>query len=370
MTLQTPFFRSSNSKRWLRAVAILLATLLLHLLAAHWGRNHLGRPATPEAPEITVSLLAPPLPAELPLPLPLEVPKPRPIPRPKPQITQPAPAPQAEAKPESSPAPPASAPEPTIASAGGATSGDGTGNGAGNGTATAGQSAAAAESNAPDRHTDAPPSVALKYNVQGLRDGQRVYGSGKISWRNQGDRYRIDGSASVLFFTLLQFSSDGALDQFGVSPTLYTEQRFHKPATDTRFEHARNTITFSSSANQYARPGDAQDRASIIWQLATIGRGDPTAFFSGAHFIFFVAGVHDAEPWQVNVVGQENIDGGGAALAAWHLVRQPQAGSYDQKIDIWLAPQQQWYPVRIRYTESDGDFLEMSLSGQAPLAPN
>jgi hypothetical protein len=47
---------------------------------------------------------------------------------------------------------------------------------------------------------------------------------------------------------------------------------------------------------------------------------------------------------------------------AWHVVRIPRPGSYDQKIDIWLAPQQGWYPVKIRYTETNGDFLDMSLS--------
>jgi len=47
---------------------------------------------------------------------------------------------------------------------------------------------------------------------------------------------------------------------------------------------------------------------------------------------------------------------------AWHVMRAPRAGSYDKKLDIWLAPQQQWYPVRLRETETNGDYLDMSLS--------
>ena len=29
--------------------------------------------------------------------------------------------------------------------------------------------------------------------------------------------------------------------------------------------------------------------------------------------------------------------------------------------DIWLAPDLQWYPVKLRYTESDGDYIEQTL---------
>ena len=43
-------------------------------------------------------------------------------------------------------------------------------------------------------------------------------------------------------------------------------------------------------------------------------------------------------------------------------MRIPRQGSYDQKLDIWLAPQQGWYPVKLRYTETNGDYLDMALS--------
>jgi hypothetical protein len=379
MTSQPPFFRNANSKRRQQAIAILLATLLLHLIFVAWGRKHIGmQPAVPDQAVVEVALLNPPAP-----PVP---PAPKPQPKPKPVLHKPAPKPVPKFRPrphpeqQAPPPPPIATDDPgnapadqsdtnVAANTDAAVAGDTVGDKAGAGIAGDPTPPLPPSSQTPPHHTDAPPSVALKYDVQGLRDGQKVYGSGKITWRNMGDRYRIDGSASVLFFTLLQFSSDGMLDDFGVSPTLYTEQRFHKTATDTRFEHARNTITFSSSDQQYPRPGDAQDRASIIWQLAAMGRSDPAVFSAGAGFDIFVAGVRDAEPWQVTVSGEENLDMNidGAPVSAWHLVRLPRPGSYDQKIDIWLAPRQQWYPVKIRYTESDGDFLEMSLSDQTPL---
>jgi hypothetical protein len=370
MTSQMSSPRNLFAKRLLRVLAILFTVVLLHLLAGAWSSRLIGRASdSPPSDVVTVALESAPQPPP-PEPASREVAKPPPKPQPKPRPKPPAPRPLPT--PVLAP-PPATAPEspPVVATEQGnwqLASANNDGNTSIDAGATAAPSAPAgtAPSTAPSpaHATDAPPSVALKYDVQGLRSGQKVYGSGKITWRNQDGHYRIDGSASVLFFTLLQFSSDGVLDDFGVSPTLYSERKFRKTATDTRFEHERNTITFSASDNRYPRPGDAQDRASIIWQLAAIGRGNPAAFFTGADFTMFVAGVRDAEPWRIIVSGEDEIEAGGNTVGAWHLVRMPQPGSYDQKIDIWLAPGQEWYPLKIRYTEDDGDYLEMSLSSR------
>jgi hypothetical protein len=76
-----------------------------------------------------------------------------------------------------------------------------------------------------------------------------------------------------------------------------------------------------------------------------------------------VAGTRDAEPWQIQIIGLEDITIDGTTISAWHVARAPRARTYDQKLDIWLAPQLQWYPVRLRYTEPNGDYLDMSLTG-------
>jgi hypothetical protein len=360
MKLRPPFPRHPGPIRPLRIVAILLATLLLHLIFADWGRKQLGvpQPSEPATPVVAVTLQPAPV-------VPAAPPQPKPKPRPKP----PAPAPQR--RPAPAPAPqPAQQEAPTVIAGNQgdwqlapAATGTATGGGSGAGTADAAPAAPPPPpAPAPAHRPDPPQSAELNYNVEGLRNNQKVYGSGSIVWHNDGGRYRVDGRANVLFFTLLEFSSEGTLDDFGVAPALYTEKRFRKTATLTHFAHDSNTITFSASDNRYSRPGDAQDRASIIWQLAAIGRGNPDAFVAGATFELFVAGVRDAEPWQISVVGKDSIDIGGAPAPVWHLMRLPRPGSYDQKIDIWLAPQREWYPAKIRYTETNGEYLDMSLS--------
>lgn len=229
---------------------------------------------------------------------------------------------------------------------------------------------AAAPADAPPYRFRMPPSVQLKYDVQALRDGKVVYGGGKIGWRADGGRYQVDGEASVLFFTVLNFQSVGAIDEFGVAPELYSEKRFRRPESLTRFERGSNLIRFSASDASFPRTGGAQDRASVVWQLAAIGLGDPGRYEPGAAFELFVAGVRDAEPWIIQVIGLEQTDTPAGSTEAWHVVRVPRPGSYEQKLDIWLAPQHWWYPVRLRFTETNGEYLDMavtSVQSQTPI---
>lgn len=213
------------------------------------------------------------------------------------------------------------------------------------------------------RHKVAPPpSAELQYEVQGMREGQSVYGHGSIRWQSNGLNYTIQGDAGILLFTLLRFKSEGKIDESGVAPVIYSEKRFRRSETNTHFHRERSLISFSASTATYPRQGGEQDRASIIWQLAAIGRGDSGQFHPDVDIPLFVAGTRDAEIWHIRVVGQEEIGTGIGTMRTWHVVRTPRKGSYDQKLDIWLAPQQEWYPVRLRYTEVNGDYLDLLLS--------
>jgi hypothetical protein len=48
-------------------------------------------------------------------------------------------------------------------------------------------------------------------------------------------------------------------------------------------------------------------------------------------------------------------------LHTLHVARMPAPDSHDQQLDIWLAPQHEWYPARLRFSEHDGDFIEQTL---------
>ncbi len=346
--------------RWF---ALLVASVLLHLLVFGWANGRIGLPSfqtsTPNV--VTATLRIPPAqeaatmaPAEPPPP----PPKKKARPRPRKRVPPPLPPPAASAAvPEPAglevPAPePAIEDDATLPSAA---------------ASEPDQASAPAAEPVPEAvtayRTDPPPSATLDFKASALRKGEYIYGgSGEIKWETDGRHYSVRGEARVLFLTLLNFKSEGEIDSFGVAPELYSEKRFRKAETNTHFHRERNTISFSASTLSYPRAGGEQDRSSVIWQLASIGRGDAGKFFPDAQFDFFVAGARDGEVWQFRVIGEEEIETGLGNFLAWHVLRVPRPGSYEQKVDIWLAPQQEWYPVKLRYTETNGDYLELLLS--------
>lgn len=225
-----------------------------------------------------------------------------------------------------------------------------------------------------------PPPVQLSYSVHATRKGSPVSGRARIDWQHDGKQYQLRGETSFLIFTLLSFDSVGQFDEAGLAPNQYSEKRVGRSATNTHFNRPKpdlpahpsngDTISFSASSAHFPRHAGAQDRASILWQLAGIARAAPQQVSAGAQFSVFVAGVRDAEIWKIAVLGLETLQMDGQSYQAWHFQRLPRAGSYEQKLDIWLAPEQHWYPVRLLYTEVNGDILELSLNriGNAPTA--
>jgi hypothetical protein len=209
---------------------------------------------------------------------------------------------------------------------------------------------------------DLPPAATLVYDVTALKRGVAHQGQSTINWQSDGARYRIIGSTDIDGMAARSFESDGTIDEFGIAPLLYTEQSSNRSATNTHFQRARNLISFSSSTASYPRQGGEQDRASIVWQLAGIGRGSPDRLFPNAALEIFVAGVRDGEAWHIRVLDEEEVEVASGKINALHLVRMPHLGTYDQRLDVWLAPQQVWYPVKWRFTQINGDTVEMSLT--------
>lgn len=74
----------------------------------------------------------------------------------------------------------------------------------------------------------------------------------------------------------------------------------------------------------------------------------------------------NAEAWSFKVGKSETIKSGIGDVSAIKVSKVLGNSDKDQKIDLWLAPSQNWYPVRIRFSESDGDFIEQTVSKITP----
>lgn len=222
--------------------------------------------------------------------------------------------------------------------------------------------AGAAEHVAVKRAVDLPPSADLNYSIKARQKGFSLGGDALISWRLAGPRYTLRADTrAALFGSILENRSEGAIDGFGIAPARFSEKRIRKDPATTTFDRAGKTISFTESKLTYPLKGGEQDRTSVAWQLVATVRAAPDKFTPGSEWVFFVAGRRDAEPWTFKVVGREAIRTGLGPVDTLHLVKLPPPDSREQTLDIWLAPAHEWYPVRLRFTDHDDEFVDQTL---------
>jgi hypothetical protein len=212
------------------------------------------------------------------------------------------------------------------------------------------------------RAFDLPPSAELSYSIKARQKGFTLSGDALITWRVADGKYLVNAETRAMVVgKILENRSEGAIDSYGLAPASFYEKRFRKDAATTTFDRASKTISFSDGTLNYPLKGGEQDRASATWQLAAVARGAPDKFVAGSEWVFFVAGRRDAEPWTFKVINQETVHTGVGDIEAVHVVRAPPPDSKEQTLDIWLAPSQEWYPVRLRFTDHDDEFVEQTL---------
>ncbi len=352
-------------------VATLLLIVLVHLSVIEWLQQELQLIAPQDDDDSVISINLQDLVS------PAAVPAPAPVPVPRPQ--EPPPAPEADAEPvpavplsdtpvaalpkDAAPEPPMPEPEPPAEIA----------------TADAGMAAAnEAETAVTDADPPAeiapqtpaaplferaspPPPATLAFDVVGVRNGRRVEGHGRMAWRQDGQRYTLTTEIGVLFFTLLSSRSRGDVGRLGILPEQYAEKRIGRSETNTHFHRERQQISFSASTAILPVQGGEQDRGTWIWQIASLGRGDPGKFDAGLVFEMVVAGTKAADRWRIYVNGRDTIDLPDGPVSAWRLSVIPGPDSFERQFDLWLAPERDWYPVKLRHEDRNGNRVDMQL---------
>jgi len=212
------------------------------------------------------------------------------------------------------------------------------------------------------RAFDLPPSADLTYDLAARQRGLALKGEAVVTWRAGDGKYntRLQSRAAILG-TLTDDRSEGTIDAYGLAPAEFWEKRMRKDPSSVTFDRESKTIRFQDGEKTYPLKGGEQDRVSITWQLAAVARAAGDKFKPGSEWPFFVAGRRDAEAWTFKVVKHEKVQTGLGEVDAVMVERKALPGSRDQSIDVWLAPGQEWYPVKIRFTEGDKETIEQTL---------
>jgi hypothetical protein len=375
-----------RTRRWSLVISVLLLTLLAHLLVLQWLNNQLESIAffddAEDESSISVSLLRPdpqrsaPPPRKLAPPAPALAPPAPALSPPAPALPPPAPAIAAndqaavEDKPTTETPPTPSVPSTERLPPEGADSATSAVPAPtpsvpteANATTTPSLETTIANINAHFDKASPPPPAELVFNAIGVsKDGRSLSGSGTMQWRHDGQRYTLDTEINVLVFTLAKNRSEGELGELGIAPNLYVEKRFGRSETNTHFQHQSKQISFSASTAIIPANGSEQDRGSWIWQLASLGRGNPGKFESGLNLEMFVASAKSVDAWRIRVSGKEQLKLPDGEVSAWRLSVVPGTQSFDKQFDLWLAPERQWYPVRLLHEDKNGNRVELSLS--------
>jgi hypothetical protein len=211
-----------------------------------------------------------------------------------------------------------------------------------------------------------PGSVRLAFAAtaqQGTRPLQGVFG--KLVWLQDGTHYDADLSWTFLFKTLRSQHSSGAIGPTGIEPLRYSDT--HKTEDTTQFVRDQGLILFGNRAPSMPLVAGAQDRLSVMMQLGGLLAGDPARYPPGTAISLQTVGPKDAETWTFSVGEEETLDLPAGQFQARKLTRNPRQ-PLDDRIELWLAPSLGWLPVRVRQTQTNGDFIDLQMRNQEALA--
>lgn len=232
------------------------------------------------------------------------------------------------------------------------------------------QAAPAAVEPVPDAETktDTTPQPPLKLIVNyALYKGKNGIKIGKIvhTWDIKDGHYVIAsvveaaGLARLLTSEMIIQTSQGRITANGLEPESYWEQRGQKADRTFRaeFDYLNKTLTYGrvEESTTVPLPPGTQDQLSFIYQFGLKAPLSGTVHFS-------MTTGRKLGSYASEVVGEEVIESGLGELRTQHL-KKVLDDPRDDQIEIWLATDHQYLPVKVRITNSDGDVLEQLVEG-------
>ena len=208
-----------------------------------------------------------------------------------------------------------------------------------------------------------PESVRLKYAMTGAARGLTYHARGVMTWQRDGQRYEASMVVSAFLLGSRSVGSVGEITADGIAPTRFSDKSRSELAT--HFDAAKGRISFSANRPDAPWQRGAQDRLSVFFQLAGLLAGTPGGLPAGTKLPIYTAGPRDAEIWSFTVESPERLTLPMGEVAALKLTRDPRR-EFDQRVEAWFAPSLGFWPVRIKITQSNGDYIDQQLASSGP----
>jgi hypothetical protein len=207
-----------------------------------------------------------------------------------------------------------------------------------------------------------PNSVRLSYKMTGLSRGLNYHANGELNWLREANRYESSMVVSAFLLGSRSMTSVGEVTADGLAPKRFGDKARNELAA--HFDAEKGKITFSANRPELPWQRGAQDRLSVFFQLAGLLGGQADGVPTGTRIAIYTVGPRDAETWTFIVENMENLSLPMGEIKALRVTREPKR-EFDQKIETWFAPSMSYWPVRIKITQSNGDFVDQQLSGSS-----
>lgn len=204
-----------------------------------------------------------------------------------------------------------------------------------------------------------PPTMHLKYKINGEVKGFQYYVNGDLRWTQDGKTYDARMAVSHFLLGSRVQTSRGDLGATGLEPIRFGDKVRSEVAA--HFDRSKGKVTFSANTPDAPLLTGTQDQLSALVQLGSMLGGSPASFPEGTSLAMEAVGPRSVESWVFKVGPQEKLTLPGGPVSAIKLVREA-AGEYGTRAEIWLAPSMGYLPVRIRLMEANGNFIDQKWS--------
>ena len=205
-----------------------------------------------------------------------------------------------------------------------------------------------------------PAPQKLKFDVTGQAKSFQYSARAELLWQHDGQNYQARQQISLMLLGSRTQSSSGTLGSAGLQPQRFGDRTRSEKAAHFNYDQQR--VTFSANAPEAILAPGTQDRLSVFVQLGALLAAAPERYPVGTRIQLATAGTGSVDAWTFTVEGEETLNLPLGSLQTLRLQRLPRADhGYDQKAQLWLAPELGYLPARIRLTQANGDFADLRL---------
>ena len=203
-----------------------------------------------------------------------------------------------------------------------------------------------------------PAPVFLKYQVLGMSKQMNYSAWAEFSWQHDGQRYDSKLEVGAFLLGSRSQTSQGTLGAEGLMPQRFGDK--FRSEVASHFQRDKSVISFSTNAPEVPLLKGAQDRLSVVMQIAALLSAEPERYPIGTMLSFQTVATRDAEVWLFLVEKSETLQLPYGDVPTIKVNRKPRK-EFDQSIELWFAPSIDYLPVRLRVTNANGDFVDQQL---------